>query len=100
MREADIQREILLHFGADPRCRIWRNSTGATINQGRVIRFGLVGSADILGVLKGGRFLAIEVKTPQGQQSQQQKRFEAMVTSMGGLYVLARCVEDVERAIA
>lgn len=61
----------------------------------RVIRFGLVGSADLLGILRGGRFLAVEVKTAKGRQSEAQRNFQRMIESMGGVYVLARDVQTV-----
>lgn len=49
----------------------WRNNSGATHTERKdgsrgFVRFGRVGSADILGVLPGGRFLAVECKAPRG----------------------------------
>jgi hypothetical protein len=55
----------------------------------RVIRFGLKGSSDIIGIYKG-RFLGIEVKTGNARQSKDQKRFQAMIDKMGGIYVVIR----------
>jgi hypothetical protein len=95
--EAELQAEILLAVGSRPDCRIWRNNTGVgrTLSGQRVIRFGLVGSADLLGILRGGRFLAVEVKTAKGRQSEAQRNFQRMIESMGGIYVLARDVQTV-----
>jgi len=95
--EAELQAEILLAVGGRPDCRIWRNNTGVgrTLSGQRVIRFGLVGSADLLGILRGGRFLAVEVKTAKGRQSEAQRNFQRMVEAMGGVYVLARDVQTV-----
>lgn len=99
--EAQIQFEILKAYGAHPRLRVWRQNTGAAMVKGRMVRFGVPGCADILGVISpSGRFLAIECKKATGRQSEDQKRFERMVTSMGGLYVLARSVADVDAALA
>jgi hypothetical protein len=97
MTEAELQAEILLAVGSRPDCRIWRNNTGVgrTLSGQRVIRFGLVGSADLLGILRGGRFLAVEVKTAKGRQSEAQRNFQRMIESMGGIYVLARDVQTV-----
>ena len=97
MTEAELQAEILLAVGSRPDCRIWRNNTGVgrTLSGQRVIRFGLVGSADLLGILRGGRFLAVEVKTAKGRQSEAQRNFQRMIESMGGVYVLARDVQTV-----
>jgi hypothetical protein len=95
--EAELQAEILLAVGSRPDCRIWRNNTGVgrSLSGDRVIRFGLVGSADLLGILRGGRFLAVEVKTAKGRQSEAQRNFQRMIESMGGVYVLARDVQTV-----
>lgn len=101
MRESVIQAQILEAIGALPWLRVWRNNTGAlTDKRGQLITFGLRGSADIFGVMApDGRFLAIEVKNQKGRQTQQQAAFEKMVSSMGGLYVLARSVDDVYKAL-
>lgn len=57
------------------------------------------GCADILGVMPDGtgRILAVEVKTPKkGVQSADQILFERRLKRAGGVYILARSVEDVE----
>lgn len=100
--ETLIMQRILLALGAHPACRVFRLNTGALPDRatGRIVRFGVVGGADIIGLLRpSGRFLAIEVKSATGRQSEQQRRFQAMVESCGGLYVLARCVEDAVNAV-
>jgi hypothetical protein len=66
----------------------WRNNTGATWMGGRPIFYGLKGSADIIGMLPNGRFLAIEVKTETGKQSDSQKAFEKKVLENHGVYLL------------
>lgn len=55
----------------------------------RPITFGVVGQGDITGVARGWR-LEVEAKTEVGRQSEQQKKFEAMIRQMGGIYILAR----------
>ncbi len=64
----------------------------------RVVRFGVVGGADILGIIRLprgiGALLAVECKTLVGRQSEQQRAFERMVRDFGGCYVLARSVAD------
>lgn len=78
----------------------WRNNTGAyKTKTGAFVRYGHVGSADILGILPGGRFLAVECKTATGRQRSAQQVFEKMVTGSGGLYILARSTGDLERAL-
>lgn len=41
-----------------------------------------------------GRLLAVEVKTLVGRQSQQQRAFERMITTFGGLYLVVRSADD------
>ena len=75
----------------------WRNNTGTAWIGEQPVSFGYPGSGDILGVLPGGRFLSVECKSPTGTQSGKQKEFEAKVAANGGVYILARSVEDLER---
>ncbi len=62
-------------------------------------QFGLVGSADILGVLYGGKFLCLECKTGNAVQSEQQKNFEKMVKTFGAYYFLVRSLEEAEHVV-
>ena len=56
------------------------------------------GVADIMGCTKDGTALAIEVKTSD-KQSIFQKEFENHYDSRGGIYILARKLEDVTEVI-
>lgn len=85
---------ILLALGSSNMCRVWENKTGAAFRDGVMIRYGLVGSADILGLMRNGRFLAIEVKSGAAQQGSQQVKFMEMVQRFNGVYLLCRSVED------
>lgn len=99
--ESALLSRILIALGRDPRCFIFRNNTGCLPDyRGRAVRFGLIGSADILGCLRpSGRFLAIEVKAMNGYQSEAQKNFQRVITEAGGVYILARSVEDAIHGI-
>lgn len=100
-READLVQSILLTFGSRPGIRLWRVNTGAVKTADRFIRYGLPGMADISGLLApSGRRIEIECKSATGRQSEQQRNWQRMIEKHGGLYVLARSVEDVERALA
>lgn len=92
--------EILIAFGSGYDLRIWPNNTGALQVGERFVRFGLKGSADILGIARGGIMLAIEVKTGSGKQTTQQLAFQRMVEHYGGIYVLARSITDVAVKLA
>lgn len=99
--EAHIQHAILAAWGAHPRLRIARVNTGAAHIKGRLVRFGVPGTADIVGLLAPwGRMVMIEVKTQAGKQREAQIVMQRVVTSMGGLYIVARSVADVDAAFA
>lgn len=106
--EGKIQKEILT-FLKRKGVFCWRNNNGAlydkNINNGfggyRSNPYALPGVADILGIMpdQTGRFLAIEVKGPKGRQSSAQILFERRVKSLGGVYILAKSVEDVNKVL-
>ena len=99
MTEKQVQNAILREFGTRPELRLWRQNTGAARVGRRFVRFGVPGQADLTGILRGGRRLEIEIKSPIGRQTPDQRAFQAMIERFGGLYVLARSVEDVRHAI-
>jgi len=83
-------RQILSLCGALPFCRIWPNNTGTALSQDkkRFLRYGLKGSADLMGILMGGRSLWIEVKTGNAKQNSHQVNFQQMIEDHGGLYLI------------
>lgn len=93
MTHSDLINEILLAIS--PSGMAWKNSTGALKDAtGRLVRYGLKGSADILACIKG-RMVAIEVKVGRDQQRTEQQNFAAAIRRAGGVYILARSVDDV-----
>jgi hypothetical protein len=83
----------------------WRNNCGAArytnaAGRPRLVRFGAVGSSDILGVLPPeGRLLAIEVKGRTGKLTPTQAAFLDNVRAAGGLALVVRDVRDLQRAL-
>ena len=83
----------------------WRNSTGAVHTRRAngsegFLRFGCVGSADIIGCLPDGRFLAVECKAEKGKLSEAQRYFLADITKLGGVAVVAKSIEDIAAVLA
>lgn len=105
MNEKCIQNAILREFGTRRDMRLWRANVGvARIGGprragGRVVRFGIPGQADLTGILPGGLRLEIEVKGADGRQTEEQRSFQRMIERFGGVYVLARSVQDVWQAV-
>ena len=78
---------------------VWRQNTGQATTSGRRIRFGIPGCADIIGITRySGKFLAVECKSLTGRQSIEQIAFERECKSSGGIYILARSIEDLKAA--
>jgi hypothetical protein len=100
MTETALVNAILLEFGARHDLRLWRQNTGAARTQtGALVRFGIPGQADISGILSDGRRIEIECKSTHGRLTKEQKAWRAMIERFGGLYVLARSVDDVRQAL-
>ena len=95
MKESRIQDEIRLALGRIPGLVLWRNNVGLAEMHGRKVRFGVggPGGADLIGVYLG-RFLAVEVKTATGRQTDEQRTFQNLVESKGGIYVVLRSAEE------
>lgn len=80
-------------------CFVWRNNTGAWKPAGssRPIRYGFIGSADIIRVTPSGRFISIECKSPQGgKPTEAQNHFGNRVQENNGIYIVARSIDDLE----
>lgn len=123
MKESILQKQILAEFGALPWLRLCRNNTGqawtgnkiikidhpreikvtpgdVVIQRAHPIKFGVEGSSDLIGIsAPNGQWVSIENKSETGEQSDIQKKYQKMITSMGGIYILARSVEDVYRGL-
>jgi len=81
-----------------PGCYAWRNNTGTAVIRGRFVKFGDLGSADIIACVCG-RFIAIECKVGRGKQSEPQQRWQAKIETAGGYYFVVRSVADVVLAL-
>ena len=54
------------------------------------------GAPDFI-VVHQGYFIGIEVKSPVGRMSESQKEFMHDLRKAGGIYILARSIDDVEK---
>jgi hypothetical protein len=78
----------------------WSNPSGAVmIRPGKFMSFGLKGSSDILGVLPGGRFLAIECKAGRSRLSPEQKQFLVEIRVLGGFAVCVKSWKELDAAL-
>ena len=95
--EAAIQQEIRLALGQRQDIMMFRINVGKfrPLDGGaRVIQSAPEGTPDLLGVITPGRAFAIEVKTEKGKQRLAQAAWQSGWVKRGGIYNLARSVED------
>ncbi len=99
MSEQATVRAILQYLGAR-QILAWRMNVGAAVTGAefnaspRFVRFGVKGMADIIGIMPGGRFLAIEVKSRGGRPTVYQQAWLEQVARAGGLAFVARSVQE------
>lgn len=116
--EKDIQKAILTCLELK-RIFHWRNNTGAFKTEGGgFMKFGQRGSPDIFvvkpglvdlavsgdyakagGMSKFGQIYGIEVKAPKGAQSDFQRAWQAEFEKAGGIYILARSLDEVKKIL-
>lgn len=85
--EADHLKTCLAFLQSHPKVA-WavRMNTGMwETDEGRRVRFGFIGCADIIGQLKDGRFMAFECKRVGNKPTDSQKSFLNKVWSNGGV---------------
>jgi hypothetical protein len=105
--ERELQHAIRLALGRHPNVRLFRNNVGEADfvdRHGRRQRvvYGLCkGSSDLIGwrtlELPTGpiaQFVAVELKTPDGRLTPEQRMFLDLVEKRGGLAAVCRSVED------
>jgi hypothetical protein len=100
---------ILRSAGALPFVRIWKRHVGlfyivrkdrttGKVVYAQPIDIGIEGEPDLDGILTRwdgvGVRVGIECKTGQAGQNDDQKRYQKMITTRGGIYILARTVEE------
>ncbi len=88
MKESDIQAQIRDYLR-------WKGWFVVKIHQSLGSYKGI---ADLVAV-KDGHTVWIEVKTPKGRLSKHQEQFRDDIWAHGGIYLVARSVEDIEREL-
>ncbi len=110
MSESRIQaqvRAVLSHRDADT--RVWRNNVGkGMLVNGSWVEWGLqVGSSDLIGIHRClitqemvgshiGRFFGVEIKTPVGRLSDEQKTWIKTIRSFDGIAEVCRSKEEAQ----
>jgi hypothetical protein len=98
--EAAALVEVLKALRAHPAvCWCERMNSGAVRIGARFVRFGFTGCPDVLGQLKDGRLLGVEVKAQAGRLRPEQAVFLARIRGAGGVAFVARDLRDVLREL-
>jgi hypothetical protein len=105
--EAQILKAIVALLKHHPRvAQCWRQNSGTFQERNRdgsvrYIRANTAkGMSDIMGVMKDGRTLAIEVKSATGRMRPGQEEFLATIRQAGGVAGVCRSVEDAQALLA
>ena len=90
--ETKLMHEIREAINRDGRARLVRCQVGYDpVNR---VRYGNVGWPDLIGVLRDGRCFCVEVKTPNGRLSKEQKAFWIAARKWGVCGGSARSVDE------
>lgn len=77
----------------------WRNNTGAFAGEykgkKRFVKFGVKGGSDILGIMPGGRALAVECKMPGEKVTADQEAFLATARNAGAFVAVVHSVDEL-----
>lgn len=105
--ETNIMNRIMLAMSKKG-WLVWRNQVGLfkTLD-GRTVNIGIKGSSDLMAIkptvitpdMVGQTvavFVAVEVKTATGRQSEPQKKWQNAVEKLGVKYILARSEDDID----
>lgn len=101
-KEGDLVKACLQYLALRGYVAI-RNNTGTILierdGKVRAVRNGLPGSSDILACGPGGRFIAIECKTPKGRVTKHQLEFLEKISKLGGVAIVVRSVEELHKKL-
>jgi hypothetical protein len=110
-RERPLLDRVLADVGGRLDARLWRQNAGTarSFDGSRIIQLAPAGASDATGLIATpchcgcgrvyGLHLAIETKGKHGRQTPEQRRFQRMVEQLGGVYILARSIEDLNEQL-
>lgn len=107
MNPTELVKQVQLKCGAIPGLRLFRQNVGLAYSRDEVekllagrsarpVQYGVAGMADLGGIAgPSGRRVEVECKVGTGRQNPNQKKWQAMIEGQGGVYILARSVDQV-----
>ena len=86
MKESDIQSEIMIALGEHPDVAwVYVTSAGSFRVRGSYVKVGFKGLSDILGQMRDGRLIALEIKKPKEKPKPEQLEFLDLVSRNKGV---------------
>jgi hypothetical protein len=96
MSEQALTRAVIQGLNATGLCTVWRNQSGRIQVRGGFMQLGPIGSPDVVGYARDGRFVGIEVKLPGEKPTLAQSDWRERIEQAGGV---AGVVHGVAEAI-
>ena len=94
-KERDVLKGCIAVLDSHPQIALWwRQNTGAMRDGTRFVKFSFRGASDLMAILKGGKFLAVECKATGKRASPDQAAFLDNVLDAGGYAV---CVDSPDK---
>lgn len=96
----NLIKKCLLELCKIPKTRAWQSDTGIarSMDGQRIIKFGLKGSSDIIGV-SNGRMICLEIKIGKDKQRPEQVAFQSMIEMCDGFYFIVKDEDDLSLVI-
>jgi len=96
--EKDAQKSIIAWLTAKKMFFYRQNTAALPTEAGGFYRFGTPGAPDIV-LICAGIYVGIECKSSSGRQSPAQKDFQERLEKVGGVYILARSIDEVQKRL-
>jgi hypothetical protein len=108
LSETDLRSAIVLALNATGLCHVWSVHAGRVRVRGGWMHLCPVGTPDVCGYSRDGRFIGIEIKVAGNktdpERAEKQRAFQADITRHGGIAAqiesVAEALEVVRAAIA
>lgn len=94
LTETETNRQYVAFLEANG-CFVWRNNTGCMKSGGRFVKFGKLGSGDVIGMTSTGRFISIENKSNGEPVSNSQAEFANWTRAKGGIALFVTGLDDL-----
>lgn len=99
--EKHVLRAVLKYLRGHPKVAcVWRMQSGVFHEDDRTITVGVRGLPDVICMLRGGRLMAVEVKSQTGIVTESQQYWIDTINYFGGIAGVVRSVDEVEALLA